>query len=170
MEPKNKSKIKTCKNLRFLTEVLSELKLTPETYGEYTSNPHSEAVQLRQNLTRDDMKVTRAYTILKNLGYNLEIKLTKKEEEIKNYTLSFTRKEDNTKSKSTELKNKNIAFLEEFMIKNNIGKTELARDIQVSPGAVFNWFKNDNISISYLYKIKEAYNIELEYIITPLEK
>ena len=166
-----------CRNLRFLLDVFVATGHTPHTFSQITDNPRSTAAALRTQLNKDDMKVSRAKQIVSTLGYKLSIDIKEKNspcQEALGYKLDlpkalkrnlergFLQKED---------RNKNLTFLLEFLSRNNISRRKLVQVVGLSPGAVQQWFRTDDIAISHLFKIEEAYDVEIVFTVsTPKTK
>ncbi len=118
------------------------------------------------------MKVSRAKQIVSTVGYKLDIEFNDKKNAVKEvlgYTLILPKKLQDNLEKGIlkkEEQNKNLRFLKEFLSRNSISKRKLAKAIGMSAGAVETWFNTDDVAISYLYRIKEAYKVDISFIIT----
>lgn len=155
-----------CKNLKFLIDLFNALGETPSSYAQKTSNPESASTGLRNQLNADDMKLSKAKAIVDTLGYTLNVRLVPKlqPEIVENEDTSYiVRLPVEIKRRQIQSKYENLDFLEEFVSSRNISKRELANKLNMSPGAIFTWFKTDDIAISYLSKIKDAFDVNLEF-------
>lgn len=54
--------------------------------------------------------------------------------------------------------------LQEIVIKQNIKVRELARDIECCPSNIYDWFRNNKISKTYLKILTEKLNVDEEYL------
>lgn len=156
-----------CNNLKFLIDLFDTLGETPASYSQKTPNPESTATGLRNQLNADDMKLSKAKAIVNTLGYELNVQLTPKPrpEIVNNKDKSYIvrlpveiKKKESVKSDYV-----NLDFLEEFIDSRNLSKRELAKKLNMSPGAIFTWFQTDDIAISYLNKIKDTFDVNLEF-------
>ena len=154
------------KRLRFILDVFHALQLTPNSYARLTPTPASTSSILRAQLNADDMKVSKAKEIFSNLGLLLGIEFVDKEPP-KETGYTITIPEEILRRKDELMQEKynyeNIGFLWKFMQERNLSKRQLSRDIGLTAGAVFTWFKSDDIAISHLYTIKDAYGVELHF-------
>ena len=161
-----------CRNLRFLLDIFRATGFTPQTFGLLTDNPHSTSTALRLQLNKDDMKISRAKQIVSTLGYELSIdnkekkpprpvdpryKLVLPKTLQRNLERGYLSKKD---------RNKNLSFLLEFLSRNGITKSRLVQAVGLCPGAVLQWFHTDDMAISYLYKIEEAYDVDIIFIVS----
>lgn len=156
--------------LRFLTALLEATGYTVYTYAHLESNSPSAANNIKRMLLADDMKVSKAKSIVENLGYKLDIILKQKPEnegdgrhEVPNYVLPESL--ENRK----KLRDKNLQFLIDFMQENYLTQRQLAKDLGVSAGGVQAWLDADDIRISWLYKIHEIYDTVLQFKIEDKE-
>lgn len=150
-----------CRNLKFLLDLFDATGLTPHTFAQLTPNPASTATALRLQLNKDDMKVSKARAIVDTVGYTLDIRFTDKtpvQDEDPSYIVRLP-----SGIKKTESKYENLGFLMDFLKSHAVTQRGLADKIGMSPGAVFTWFKLDDIAISYLNKIKDAFDVNLEF-------
>lgn len=165
-----------CQNLRFLLDFFTATGLTPYSFGQKTDNPLSSAQALRVQLNKDDMKISRAKEIVGIAGYQLDIDLLEKDrpamEEL-GYTLILPEDlQENLKrgGPHRKTKNVNLAFLQDFLYRNRVSRRRMAEAIDQSAGCVETWFNSDDIAISYLFRIKEVYPVELIFTISPNKK
>lgn len=154
------------KNLRFITDLLDALGHTPHSYANLTDNPSSTSTSLRIFLHRDDIKVSKAKTIVDTLGYMLIIRLYDRLPEIaaspdRNYVVKIPKEIDQATQGNS--KYPNLGFLDDYMKRHKLSRRGLAEKLQLSPGAVFTWFKQDDIAVSYLNKIKDTFDAVLEF-------
>lgn len=112
---------------------------------------------------RDDMKMSQAEVMASKLGYEL------------NFSLNGSKRKQKTDKLVMELegivgedaKLQRLAFLQIAMKLNGIERKKLAQQLELNYTGVNRWFKVDDISISYLYKIAELYNLNL--VIKPVK-
>ena len=162
-----------CRHLRFLLDLFTALNLTPYSFGQMTDNPLSTAQALRAQLKKDDMKISRAKTIVGMTGYRLRLSFkdeTKMIQKVEDYTLTLPAElSENLTRKKEASPYENLDFLHEFLQRRRISRRQLAQRIEVSPGAVETWFRADDCAISYLYRIKNSYDVELVFDIQTKE-
>jgi len=144
-------------NLRFL---LDFMRATGHNTASLCKMSNMPPQALRVQLKRDDMKISKAKELIKNAGYKLDIKLYMQSQEAdSDYIVTLPkaiRKNDD----------KNLAFLDEFFSMVGESQYEIGKKMGITQGAVFSWFKTDDIMISYIVKIKEIYKAKLEFRIT----
>lgn len=150
-----------CRNLKFLLDLFDATGLTPHTFAQLTANPASTATALRLQLNKDDMKVSKARAIVDTVGYTLDIRFTDKSPERDEDPSYIVRLPSGIKK--AENKYENLGFLMDFLKSHAVTQRGLADKIGMSPGAVFTWFKLDDIAISYLNRIKDAFDVNLEF-------
>ncbi|MBQ6578528.1 MAG: helix-turn-helix transcriptional regulator [Bacteroidales bacterium] len=154
-----------------MLDILSATGYTPHTFSLMTDNPHSTASTLRLQLNKDDMKVSRALQIVSTLGYKLTIDIKEKDpsyQENPGYKLILPKNLQRNLERGflpKKYRNKCLTFLLEFLSRNNISQRELARRLELSPGAVETWFRNDDLAISHLFRIKDVFDIEIVFTI-----
>ena len=138
-----------------------------------TDNPRWTASALRTQLNKDDMKASGAKEIVSILGYQLAFDLEEKDPphlEGPTYKLKLppTLKRNLERGDLPQKhRNKNLMFLLEFISRSNISRRELARRIGVGAGAVETCFHTDDIAISHLFKIEEAFDVEFVFALKP---
>lgn len=146
-------------NLRFLLDFMKAVGLNTEALCKPTGQPPQS---LRIQLKRDDMKLSKAKRLIESNGYKLEIRYIPKEKntEEDNYIVTLphiVKKKENKRD---------LDFIKDFIASQGDSQYALAEKIGVTQGAVFAWFNTDDILISYIIKIKEAYDVNLEFRIT----
>lgn len=174
--PKNLYTMFGCRNLRFLLDFFMATGLTPNSFGKLTDNPKSTAQTVKDQLKKDDMKVSRAARIVSAAGFELKIELREKAvtvTEPPEYTLILPeRLQENLKrgilASQAEL-DKRLAFVKLFLSRNKISQRRLAKDLGLSAGSVETWFRSDDLLISYLFRIKEVYPVDIVFIISEKE-
>lgn len=148
------------KNLRFLLEFKAALGLNTESLCKPTGlSPQSIRIQFK----RDDMKLSKAKRIIESHGYKLNVNLTPRKQgkdNGDNYIVNLP-----VITKKTE-QAKNLDFLKDFMQLMGESQYALANKLEVTQGAVFAWLSTDDILISYLVKIVEKYDADIEFKIT----
>ena len=159
-----------CVNLKFLSDFFAEAGLNPESYSQYTANPHSTATSLRLQLHKDDMKLSKASEIFANLGYELTVRFEEKEEN----KMKMRRFEEDgyivtlpVINVQYKCKYQRLGFLEAFMHEKHLPFRELSKALGLSSGAVASWFHSDDVRISHLMRIKEVYDLKIVFSIVP---
>lgn len=164
-----------CWHLRFLLDFFTATGLTPYSFSQLTDNPRSAAQALRMQLKKDDMKLSRAKQIVSIAGYKLDVEFNDKAsatKETPGYSLILP---DDLRENLERgvLKNgsqyKNLTFLKKFLSRNNLSYRKLAQKIGMSVGAVETWFCIDDMAISYLYRIKDAFQADISFIVSEKE-
>ncbi len=147
------------KNLRFLIDYIRISGLNTTKISIPSGLPPQS---LRIQLQRDDMKLSKAKKLIENTGCKLDVILypQAQEEDDENYIVVIPKKKD------TEEKAGNLAFLSNFMKQLGQSQYDLAEKLGITQGAVYAWFATDDIMISYINRIKDAYSAKLEFRIT----
>ena len=153
-------------NLGFMIDFLLALGVNPFQYGKMTDSPNNYETQLRKSLKDDDMKVTKAYRMFEVIGYKLEIDFAEPPEPESDSGYALVLPSELTEQKEVEYHNENLRFLEAYMRRHKIRKTQLARDIGVSAGAVMAWLKVDDMLLSHVNMIRKRYGLKVIYKIT----
>lgn len=164
--PKTKRKNpikKDCENLAFLAEFMTYANMTPPDLAKKMGvTRQSVATWFRI----DDMSINRATEVLNTCGYSLRFYYTAQKEP-KQITTITLRKEDMAEDAD---KKKNMYFLLEAMAKYNFTKKDIAEKLGISYNSVLVWFtKSYDISISYIGKIAEAFDLKVNVEIKPLQ-
>ena len=162
-------------NLRFLVELMSEMNLTLKDYEKATGKT---SVGLGHLLRNDDMKLSKAEEVLDAFGYSLEVRLDELERkedtiEIKagdSYSVIMPANKNKGNAEDNPDRIVRLRFLKDMMRRRRITQKELTENIGSTHGAVIGWMKTDDIYISYLNKIKDAFNLRLQFIIKPKEE
>lgn len=104
-------------------------------------------------LQRDDMKLSYAQKIMSELGYELRVRLYKEGDKSRKvmHDLEKLYGKDGVHR---------IAFLAVALYENGISKRDVAQRLGLNPSGVFRWFSVDDIAISHIYAIAEAYGFE----------
>ncbi len=170
-----------CYNLRFLLDILAATGHTPKTFGKMTDKPASAAQTLRLQLKNDDMRLSKAKEVVSILtgGYELVVEFKDgydcvgldmpiaMPEEVSYYELILPEAIRKNLRRRTQVKKidprKNLAFLRSFLACYGISQRALAKAIGISGGAVETWLRRDDMAISYLFRIKDAYNMGLRF-------
>lgn len=159
------------KNLLFLTTLMDSMSMTVQQFAMLTDNPNSFGTNLRRYLKMDDMKISKAKEYVAILGYNLDINFketfrtippTPETQAEQDYDIILPPELERTyDAEAASLRN--VGFLLTMMKLRRITKMQLAMDLDLSTGTVFEWFRNDDMYVSYLTKIQEMYGLRLEY-------
>lgn len=160
------------RNLRFLVELMTEMNLTLKDYERATGK---SSVGLGHLLKNDDMKLSKAEEVLDAFGYTMEVRLEELEPkedtiEIKagdSYSVILPANKNNQGAEANPDGIVRLRFLKNMMRRRRITQKELTETIGSTHGAVIGWMKTDDIYISYLNKIKDAFNLRLQFIIKP---
>jgi len=127
---------------------------------------------LRTPLKKDDMKLSKARSILNHFGLTVKVSLympemPKEQSTDTNYKVNIP--EGLTISAPPVDDNSQMAFLKRFMNENKLSQHELARAIGIKQSGVRRWLISDDIMISYIVSIKEYYGAIVEFDIVPLK-
>lgn len=147
------------KNLKFLLDYIKISGHNTATISQACGLPPQP---LRMQLQRDDMKLSKARRLIEGTGCNLEVVLYPQSlpGDDENYIVVMPRR------RVTSDKPAQMDFLKAFMKQTGQSQYDLARKIGITQGAVYAWFSTDDIMISYINKIKDAYQAKLEFRIT----
>ncbi len=155
------------KNLKFLLDFFRYIDKTPEDYGRIGK---SSAQSLREQLRKDDMKISKAEEVIRTFGYKLEIQFSSRETTEpkavvdENYIVDLPEK-DNSKLNS-RYKLERLSFLEEIMVENKISQRKLSEILEYSYGAVQAWLRTDDMPLSVVNLIKDKFNLKIKFKIT----
>ena len=109
---------------------------------------------------RDDMRLSFAHAVVNKLGYELIFSLDREDA---SSSLSVVEIE---LPQGTDTIGR-LAFLRVAMSKYGIKRKELADRLGLNYAGVNRWFRVDDISISYLFKIAELYDLKVKTTIKP---
>lgn len=160
---KRKNQVKRdCVNLAFLTEFMSYANMTPPDLAQKVGISRQSASIWFKN---DDMMLGRAIEVLEACGYSLRFYYTAKEEQ--NQITSITLRDEDLGP--DDKNSKNLDFLKKAMAKYNFDKKDIAEKLGISYNSVLVWFtKSFDLSISYIGKIADAFNLKVNVEIKPL--
>lgn len=150
-----------CVALRFLVEFFNLLGISAGRFAGMTANPKSTAMALRTQFKADDMKLSKAMWVVEMLGFRLRVRFICPSDPMDDpdYLVRLPRDIMNRPGK----KPRELDFLREFLRKKGISQRQLAHDLGISEGAVFGWFKCEDLAISYLVAIKNTYRVKLVF-------
>ena len=109
---------------------------------------------------RDDMRLSTALEIASLLGYTLSFSLEKEGASTSNVIVAI-------EPLVGAYGLKRLAFLRIAMGLYGIERKKLADDLGISYNGVNRWFKVDDISISYIFKIAALYGLKVKVTATP---
>ena len=109
---------------------------------------------------RDDMKLSYAQEMASRLGYDLSYRLEKEGTESRDVVLDI----EGLVGKDGLQR---LAFLRVAMSQYGIERKKLAEQLGLNYTGVNRWFKVDDISISYIFKIAELYDLKVKTTIKP---
>lgn len=161
---------KNCTNLRFLVDFFGAAGLTPASFSRLTANPNSTASALRRQLSPDvdDMQLSKAESIIESIGYKLEVSF---HSETMSEMTTITHGDGDyivdlpSMINTYTSKYPRLGFLKCFMARRHITMSALAERIGMGPGAIHNWFQADDIRISHLIAIQQAYKLQINFTI-----
>lgn len=117
-------------------------------------------------INADDIALSQIFKVTKRVGYVLkfyiEPKDPKKAEEYRARSIRV----NNSHSPYT----KNLDFLKDFLEIENVTNSALCASIGISKTRVNYWYNRDDMSLSRLYSIVEAYQKNLHVIFEPYEQ
>lgn len=143
------------KRLQFLLDMLTETGVSKRELARRMGMSYQNMFVYFQ---RDDMKMSQAEAIASKLGYELI------------FTLNGKKRKQRADKLVMELegivgddaKLQRLAFLQIAMKLNGIERKVLAQQLGLNYTGVNRWFKVDDISISYLFRIAELYNLKVD--------
>lgn len=109
---------------------------------------------------RDDMKLSYAQEIFDKFGYNLTFSLEKEQQSTQDVIIDIQ-----PLVSSGGLKR--LAFLRVAFALYDIKRTTVAEDLGLNITGVNRWFRVDDMSISYIFKIAELYGLKVRITATP---
>lgn len=143
------------KRLQFLLDMLTETGVSKRELARRMGMSYQNMFVYFQ---RDDMKMSQAEAMASKLGYELI------------FTLNGKKRKQRADKLVMELegivgddaKLQRLAFLQIAMKLNGIERKVLAQQLGLNYTGVNRWFKVDDISISYLFRIAELYNLKVD--------
>ena len=143
------------KRLQFLLDMLKETGVSKRELARRMEMSYQNMFVYFQ---RDDMKMSQAEAMASKLGYELT------------FSLNGNKRKQKTDKLVMELegivgddaKLQRLAFLQIAMKLNGIERKVLAQQLGLNYTGVNRWFKVDDISISYLFRIAELYNLKVD--------
>ena len=143
------------KRLQFLLDMLKETGVSKRELARRMEMSYQNMFVYFQ---RDDMKMSQAEAMASKLGYELI------------FTLNGKKRKQRADKLVMELegivgddaKLQRLAFLQIAMKLNGIERKVLAQQLGLNYTGVNRWFKVDDISISYLFRIAELYNLKVD--------
>ena len=109
---------------------------------------------------RDDMKLSVAQEMASRLGYDLSYRLVKEDGQARDVVLDI----EGLVGKDGLQR---LAFLRVAMGQYGIERKALAEQLDLNYTGVNRWFKVDDISISYIYRIAELYGLDVKVNLHP---
>ena len=140
------------KNLQFLHSLLE---VTGVSKAGLASMMGCSTQNLFTYLKRDDMRLSLAQEIAHKLGYTLGFSLEKDGASTSNVIVDI---EPLVGAQGL----KRLAFLRVAMGLYGIERKKLADQLEISYNGVNRWFKVDDISISYIFKIAALYDLKVK--------
>ena len=142
------------KRLQFLLDMLKETGVSKRELARRMEMSYQNMFVYFQ---RDDMKISQAETMASKLGYELTFSLNGKKRKQKEDKLVMELED----IVGDDAKLQRLAFLQIAMKLNGIERKALAQQLGLNYTGVNRWFKVDDISISYLFRIAELYNLKV---------
>lgn len=145
----------TEKRLQFLQTLLDHKKVSkPELAHMLGVSPQNIFAYFK----RDDMRLSNATQIAEKLGFGLTFRMVPQKRKAAHAIIEV---ESLLSEEAGSAKLSRLAFLSLALSANGIDKKDLAEKIGLAYTGVQRWFKVDDISISYLFRIAELYNFKL---------
>lgn len=104
----------------------------------------------------DDAKISSIINFVEKLGYNITFSLRPSTSEVGDALVSINRKDVPPTEGS-----KKLSFLDEAFNLYGISRKDTAAMLGLGYTALYYWFKNDDVFISYIYKMAEKNNLKL---------
>lgn len=154
------------KNLKFLLEFFKHTGLTPESIGRAGgASPQS----LREQLRNDNMKISKAETILDALGYTFTIIFTPIEnrtiilDEDANYSISLPELDKPIKGQFDKYNIRRLKFFTDILESYQLSARAIARKLDISIGALEAWLRTDDMLISHVNLLKDKMGMKVTY-------
>lgn len=122
---------------------------------------------LNTNMGKDDMRLSQAIRILNHYHYNLFIYLEPKDP----YNAERYRERcvHVNALKFTPTVSSNMAFLRDFVEVNKLKLKDITDKMGVAASAIYYWYQSDDLMISKIYKLAKVFNVNLRFVIEPME-
>ena len=111
---------------------------------------------------KDDAKIKSVVNFINGCGYNIEFALQPISNEVGDALVTI-----NAKSVQPADGSRILSFLDEAIDRYGIMRKEAAAKLGLTYTSLYYWFLHDDIFISYIYKIAEAYGLKLIIKIDP---
>jgi len=142
------------KRLQFLLDMLTEAGVSKRELARRMEMSYQNMFVYFQ---RDDMKMSQAEAMASQLGYELTFTLNGRKRNQKADKLVMEL--EGIVGQDAELLR--LAFLQIAMKLNGIERKTLAQQLGLNYTGVNRWFKVDDISISYIFRIAELYDLKV---------
>lgn len=113
---------------------------------------------------KDEAKISSIINFIERCGYKISFCLKPTNNEVGDALVTINRKEAPETTGT-----KKLSFLNEAFNIYNISRKDTAALLGISYTALYYWFKNDDVFISYIYKMAEANDLKLIIKIDPAE-
>lgn len=147
------------KNLKFVDAFIKQIGLTEKTAAE-------KAGIVRQTIYhwfgKDDAMLSSIENLINACGYKLTFSLEKKSHEVGDAIVTINQKETPASEEA-----KRLDFLAKTLDSYGIQRKEAAEKLGLSYTALYYWFRNDDVFISYIYKIADLYGLKVKIKIDP---
>ena len=110
----------------------------------------------------DDAKIQSVVKFINGCGYKIEFALQPISNEVGDALVTI-----NAKAIPATVGDKTLSFLDEAIDRYGIQRKEAAAKLGLTYTSLYYWFKHDDVFISYIYKIAEAYGLKLIINIDP---
>ena len=113
---------------------------------------------------KDDAKISSIINFIEKCGYKITFSLKPASNEVGDALVTINRKEVPETTGTQRL-----SFLNDAFNIYNISRKDTAALLGIGYTALYYWFKNDDVFMSYIYKMAEANNLKLIIKIDPAE-
>jgi len=144
------------KNLKFLVALLEACGMTKVDLAKMMGKSPQNIFKYFQ---LDDMKLSFAQEIAEKMGYRLSFRLEAVDQPQENVSIEVEQLIKATPG--AQLSVKRMSFLRLAMSIYDMDRKTIADHLGLAPAAVTRWFAVDDIYISYIFRIAEAYNLHL---------
>ena len=111
---------------------------------------------------KDDAMLSSIEKLINACGYKLTFSLEKKSHELGDAIVTINQKEEPAADNS-----KRLDFLAKALDRYGIQRKEAAEKLGLGYTALYYWFRNDDVFISYIYKIADLYGLKVKIKIDP---
>lgn len=151
-------------NLKYLQFVHAFIRQTGKTLEQIAEEAGITRQTIYHWFNKDDAKISSIINFIEKCGYKVSFSLKPATNNVGDALVTINRKEAPETSGTQRL-----SFLNDAFNVYNISRKNTAEMLGIGYTALYYWFKNDDVFMSYIYKMAEANGLKLTIKIDPAE-